>query len=77
MVKLQEAENQIVVDYEVYARRPNDADLILLAKPPAHRVGFCDVEAIDRPPHVPSFLHREVASGLGLLITTQIHGKNA
>ena len=26
MVKLQEAENQIVVDYEVYAHRPNDAD---------------------------------------------------
>ena len=24
MVKLQEAENQIVVDYEVYVRRPND-----------------------------------------------------
>jgi IS5 family transposase len=31
MVKLQEAENQIVVDYEVYARRPNDADLLLPA----------------------------------------------
>ena len=29
MVKLQEAENQIVVDYEVYARRPNDADLLI------------------------------------------------
>jgi IS5 family transposase len=27
MVKLQEAENQIIVDYEVYARRPNDCDL--------------------------------------------------
>src|SRR5580704_8359473 len=26
MVKLQEAENQIVIDYEVYDRRPNDAD---------------------------------------------------
>jgi hypothetical protein len=26
MVKLQEAENQIVTDYEVYDRRPNDAD---------------------------------------------------
>jgi IS5 family transposase len=25
MVKLQEAENQIVIDYAVYARRPNDA----------------------------------------------------
>jgi transposase, IS5 family len=31
MVKLQEAENQIVVDYEVYARRPNDADLLIPA----------------------------------------------
>jgi transposase, IS5 family len=26
MVKLQEAENQIIVDFEVYASRPNDAD---------------------------------------------------
>jgi IS5 family transposase len=31
MVKLQEAENQIVIDYEVYARRPNDADLLIAA----------------------------------------------
>jgi IS5 family transposase len=31
MVKLQEAENQIVVDYEVYDRRPNDADLLVAA----------------------------------------------
>jgi transposase, IS5 family len=31
MVKLQEAENQIIVDYEVYARRPNDCDLLLPA----------------------------------------------
>jgi IS5 family transposase len=30
-VKLQEAENQIVVDYEVYDRRPNDADLLVAA----------------------------------------------
>ena len=29
MVKLQEAENQIVVDYEVFDRRPNDADLLI------------------------------------------------
>jgi len=28
MVKLQEAENQIVTDYEVYDRRPYDADLL-------------------------------------------------
>src|SRR5215475_13530110 len=31
MVKLQEAENQIVVDYAVYAQRPNDADLLIPA----------------------------------------------
>ena len=31
MVKLQEAENQIVVDYEVFDRRPNDADLLVAA----------------------------------------------
>src|SRR5215831_3415511 len=31
MVKLQEAENQIIIDYEVYERRPNDCDLLLPA----------------------------------------------
>jgi transposase, IS5 family len=31
MIKLQEAENQIVVDYEVYDRRPNDCDLLIPA----------------------------------------------
>jgi IS5 family transposase len=31
MVKLQEAENQIIVDYEVYARRPHDAELLIPA----------------------------------------------
>jgi len=31
MVKLQEAENQIVIDYEVYAQRPNDSDLLIPA----------------------------------------------
>ena len=31
LVKLQEAENQIVVDYEVYGRRPNDVDLLIPA----------------------------------------------
>src|SRR5271166_6193511 len=30
-VKLLEAENQIVIDYEVYAQRPNDADLLISA----------------------------------------------
>ena len=31
MVKLQEAENQIITDYEVYARRPVDSDLLVPA----------------------------------------------
>ena len=31
MVKLQEAENQIVIDYDVYARRPSDSDLLIAA----------------------------------------------
>jgi transposase, IS5 family len=31
LIKLQEAENQIVVDYEVYAHRPNDVDLLIPA----------------------------------------------
>jgi IS5 family transposase len=31
IVKLQEAEHQIIVDYEVYAQRPNDADLLIPA----------------------------------------------
>ncbi len=31
MIKLQEAENQIIVDYEVYERRPSDADLLIAA----------------------------------------------
>jgi len=31
VVKLQEAENQIIIDYEVYARRPNDSDLLIPA----------------------------------------------
>jgi len=30
-VKLQEAENQIIVDYEVYTQRPHDADLLIPA----------------------------------------------
>ncbi len=29
MVKIQEAENQIVTDYEVYAKRPSDSDLLV------------------------------------------------
>ena len=29
MVKIQEAENQVIVDYEVYTERPNDSDLLV------------------------------------------------
>jgi IS5 family transposase len=29
MVKIQEAENQIVIDFEVYQQRPNDSDLLI------------------------------------------------
>src|SRR5437016_3271922 len=31
MVKLQEAEDQIVIDYEVYAQRPHDSELLIAA----------------------------------------------
>ena len=31
MVKLQEAENQVIIDYEVYGQRPNDCDLLVPA----------------------------------------------
>jgi IS5 family transposase len=31
MVKLQEAQNQIVIDYEVYDQRPSDSDLLIPA----------------------------------------------
>ena len=31
MVKLQEAENQIVIDYQLYDQRPSDADLLIAA----------------------------------------------
>lgn len=29
MVKIQEAENQVIVDYEVYTEKPNDSDLLV------------------------------------------------
>src|SRR5213078_1545024 len=31
MVKIQEAENQIITSYEVYRKRPNDSDLLVKA----------------------------------------------
>jgi IS5 family transposase len=45
MVKLQEAENQIVIDYEVYPRRPNDSDLLIAAIETRQA-------ALDRVPHL-------------------------
>ena len=45
MVKLQEAEDQIVIDYEVYDRRPSDSDL-LIAAIETHRA------MLGRPPHL-------------------------
>jgi hypothetical protein len=45
MVKLKEAENQIVIDYEVYDRRPSDSDL-LIAAIESHRA------MLGRPPHM-------------------------
>jgi IS5 family transposase len=45
MVKLQEAENQIVIDFEVYDRRPNDSDLLIPA------IDFHQA-AIGRVPHL-------------------------
>lgn len=45
MVKFQEAENQIIVDYEVYDRRPSDSDL-LVPSLDAHIAVFA------RPPHL-------------------------
>ena len=39
MVKLQEAENQIVIDFEVYDRRPSDSDLLAPAID-AHQAAF-------------------------------------
>jgi IS5 family transposase len=37
MVKLQEDENRIITDYEVYARRPYDSDLLLVAASDTHQ----------------------------------------
>src|SRR5467141_2768754 len=41
MVKLQEAENQIVVAYEVYDQRPSDSDLLIAAIPNASSNAGC------------------------------------
>ena len=44
-IKLQEAENQIIVDYEVYAQRPNDSHLLIPAIE-THQA------LLGRPPHL-------------------------
>lgn len=45
MVKLQEAENQIIIDYQVYERRPSDCDLLI----PAIEI---HQEKLGRTPHL-------------------------
>ena len=45
MVKLQEAENQIVIDYEVYAQRPSDCELLVEAIATHHAL-------LGRAPHL-------------------------
>jgi transposase, IS5 family len=52
MVKLQEAEDQIVIDYEVYDRHPSDSDL-LTAAIETHRA------MLGRPPHMVAILLRQ------------------
>jgi transposase, IS5 family len=44
-VKIQESENQIVVDYEVYDQRPSDSDVLIRAIQ-AHQ------NALGRTPHL-------------------------
>jgi IS5 family transposase len=57
VVRLQEADNQIVIDYEVYKQRPNDSDLLLPAIQ-AHE------EKLGRTPHL-------VAAGAGFYSAKQ------
>ena len=50
LVKLQEAENQIIVDYEVFARRPSDMDLLI----PAIDVHQAKLGRMPRSPPMPA-----------------------
>ena len=44
MVKLQEAENQIVTDFEVYQQRPTDSDLLIPSRnSDARRTDCCSI----------------------------------
>ena len=57
MVKLQEAENQIVIDFDVYDQRPNDADLLVPAID-IHQAAFehsnaCHASWLLMPPSIP------------------------
>jgi hypothetical protein len=49
MVKLQEAENQIVIAYEVHDQRPNDADLLIAAvTPTTHKAILSSFPVMER-----------------------------
>ena len=56
MVKIQEAENQIITSYEVYEKKPNDSDLLVKAvKEHCERLGQTpDLVAADAAFHSPS-----------------------
>jgi IS5 family transposase len=56
MVKIQEAENQIITSYAVYEKRPNDSDLLVKAvEEHHHRLGQVpDVVAADAAFHSPT-----------------------
>ena len=60
MVKIQEAENQIIIDYEVYEQRPSDSDLLIPAIE-AHE------QKLGRVPHL-------VAGGAGFYSAKQRKG---
>jgi IS5 family transposase len=57
MIKLQEAENQIIVDYEVYARRPHDSDL--LSPPTGPSWGACRDWWRPMPGSIPPGMRRQ------------------
>jgi hypothetical protein len=56
MVKIQEAENQIITSYEVYEKKPNDSDLLVKAvEEHCERLGqIPDLVAADAAFHSPS-----------------------
>jgi IS5 family transposase len=56
MIKIQEAENQIITSYEVYEEKPNDSDLLVKAiEEHRERLGqIPDLVAADAAFHSPS-----------------------